>query len=370
MNMLSGLKVLEISGGLVDLGGRMLSEMGADVLSLVTDSSEQRPHSRVLAWSHGKQRVRMPDRKAFLSSGLLAEADVVLEDRSASQLDWLDDEASEQVKLIHVIARPFSATGPYRNRSATDLTLMAWSGLMTIVGDPDKPPLRLPGEQAYALTGIQCATAALMALHARRRSGVGQRVDVSGMQSTTLANYREAIMYEWTGHTGRRTGNRLIRGSSGVRQVWPCADGYVTWSMIDNPGMMRSVVKAMSECEEAGELANIDWNNILVADTPQETVDRWQTVFGRFFQSRTREELADLSLKHGWGLSVIKRPDEVRNDPHLTDRGLFVSILDESTGARVSLPGPIFLKDGQATRGERRYREAIPFGPDTHWSRS
>lgn len=367
MTQLAGLRVLEISGGLVDLGGRMLAEMGAEVISLETGMTANRPAARTLAWNHGKQRARMPVRAELEQSGLLREADILVEDRSASQADWLDELTAGDDRLIHVIARPFSPGGPYRERPATDLTLMAWSGLMTIVGEPDRPPLRLPGEQAYALTGIQVATAALLALHARRRTGQGQRVDVSGMQSTTLANYREAIMYEWTGRVGRRTGNRLVRGSSGVRQVWPCSDGHVTWSMIDNPNMMRSMVRVMREEGVAGELSDIDWDNILVADTAQYTVDRWQVIFGDFFRTRTREELGALSLDNGWGLSVIKRPEEVRDDPHLTERGLFVPIRHGGTDETVRLPGPFFLVNGQSEDRPRTFEPAVPFGPSVQW---
>lgn len=370
MTLLSGLRVLEISGGLVDLGGRLLSEMGAEVISLVTEADAERPAWRSLAWNHGKQRWRMPSRQELEQSELIADADILLEDRSTSGADWLDGIDRKHSRLIHVITRPFSGDGPYRERPATDLTLMAGSGLMTIVGDPDRPPLRLPGEQAFALTGIQAAIAALLGVHARRRTGAGQRIDVSALQATTLANYREAIMYEWTGRVGRRTGNQLVRGQSGVRQVWPCADGHVTWSMIDNPSMMRSIVTVMRDRGRAGELATIDWGDILVADTPQPTLDRWQAVFGDFFRSMRRDELGALSLEHGWGLSVIKRPEDVLADPHLAARGLFVPVTDEASGRTVRLPGPLFLCNGRGDTSARICRRPRDFDSTVRWEAS
>jgi crotonobetainyl-CoA:carnitine CoA-transferase CaiB-like acyl-CoA transferase len=221
---------------------------------------------------------------------------------------------------------------------------MALSGLPTVIGDPDRPPLRLPGEQAYALTGIQVATAALMGLHARRRTGQGQRIDVSATQSAALANYRGPVMSEWTGRVGRREGNRLVRGKSGVRQVWPCADGFVTWSMIDNPNMMRALVRVMEAEGAAGELSLIDWDAILVADTDQAVIDRWQQVVADFFAAHTREALGAWSLQHGWGLSPIARLEEVRDSDHLAARGLFVDVTDGQGTHR--LPGPLFHHGG------------------------
>ena len=365
MSMLSGLRVLEIAGGLVDLGGRMLAELGAEVLSIVPAGSE-RPHAETLAWHHGKTRIAADDIDPDALRRLVADADVLLDDRRRGDLG-LDTLAADSPGLIHVIARPFSADGPYAGRRATDLTLMALSGLMTIVGEPDRPPLKLPGEQAYALTGIQAATAALMGLRARRRTGRGQRIDLSALQSATLANYREAIMYEWTGRVGMRTGNKLVRGKSGVRQVWPCTDGFVTWSMIDNPSMMRSLVRAMAGEGAAGELTEIQWDSILVADEDEGTIERWQLVFGAFFASHTKAELAAWSLEHGWGLSVISDLEDVRQSDHLASRGLFVDVEDEETGTRVRLPGPLFRHGAGEDAPPRRLSRPIPIS-QAAWS--
>ncbi|ODT65989.1 MAG: carnitine dehydratase [Pelagibacterium sp. SCN 63-23] len=336
MSLLAGIKVFEIADGMTDFGGRMLAELGAEV-HVVLPEMEQ-PASRALAWHHGKVRVIADDVAAVRK--LAAEAHIVLDGQRNGDRFGLADALPRE--SIHVRVSPFSADGPYAGRPAADLTLFALSGLMHVTGDPDGPPQKFPGQQAYALTGIQAASAALMALYARRRTGMGQRADLSAFQSATLSNYREAVMYEWTGRIGRRQGNMLVRGKSGVRQIWPCKDGFVTWSMIDNPSMMRAVVAVMIEQDAAGELVDIDWGNILVADTPQETVERWQAVFARFFADHSREQLGAWSLQHGWGLSVIMAPDDVRNSEHLRARGLFVDVADEETGRRVRVPGPLF----------------------------
>lgn len=363
MSLLDGLRVLELSDGLVDLGGRMLAELGAEVVSI--EGEAERPHSRTLAWGHGKTRLSGASDAQILA--LAREADILLDGRRRGARPGLDAALGELAQLVHVVARP-ELSGGAGEAPVTDLTLMARSGLMHVTGDPDRPPLRFPGEQAYALTGIQVATAALMALHARRRIGAGQRVEVSAVQSTTLANYREAIMYEWTGRIGRRTGNRLVRGRSGVRQVWACADGHVTWSMIDNPGMMRAVVAVMTAEGAAGELAEVDWESILVADMPQEVIDRWEAIVAAFFARHPKDRLAQWSLEKGWGLSVIHDLDEVRESPHLAARGLFVTVEDRETGAEVRLPGPLFRHGAGAGAPPRVLTAPIPAAAFPGWS--
>jgi Predicted acyl-CoA transferases/carnitine dehydratase len=275
MSMLSGVRVLEIADGLTDFGGRMLAELGAEVAVVLAASPQEK--ARDLAWHHGKVRLFADDGAAIRK--LAGEVDIVLDGQRLGDRFALADAVSP--RAIYVRVAPFSAEGPYAGRPATDLTLFALSGLMHVTGEPQEPPLKFPGQQAYALTGIQAATVALMGLHARRKTGKGQAADLSALQSATLANYREAVMYEWTGRIGRRQGNMLVRGKSGVRQIWPCKDGYVTWSMIDNPSMMRAVVAVMTEQGETGEVASIEWDAILVADTPQETIEVWQAEFER-----------------------------------------------------------------------------------------
>ncbi|MFD1912178.1 CoA transferase [Halodurantibacterium flavum] len=336
MSFLDGIRVLEIADGLTDFGGRILSELGADV-TVVGPETAPAP-ARDIARHHGKTRLEGDDPEAVRR--LAAGADIILDGQRHGDRFQLGADLPET--CIHVKVASFSPDGPYAGLPATDLTLFAMSGLMHVTGEPDGPPLKFPGQQAYALTGIQAATVALMALYARRRTGKGQTADLSAFQSVTLANYREAVMYQWSGRVGRRQGNMLVRGKSGVRQIWPCKDGYVTWSMIDNPSMMRAVVDVMARQGAAGELADIDWDNILVADTPQETIDRWQSVFARFFADHPREQLGQWSLDHGWGLSVIMSPEDVRNSRHLAARGLFVDIRDEITGGVARLPGPLF----------------------------
>lgn len=336
MSMLAGIKVLEIADGFTDFGGRMLAELGADVAVVMPDAATEK--NREIAWHHGKTRLSADDADAVRA--LAAKADVILDGQRNGDRFGLAEAASESA--IHIRVTAFTAEGPYAGRPATDLTLFALSGLMHVTGEPDRPPLKFPGQQAYALTGIQAATAALLGLQARRRTGKGQRAELSAYQSVTLSNYREAIMYEWSGRIGRRRGNMLVRGKSGVRQIWPCKDGFVTWSMIDNPSMMRAVVGVMAEHGAAGELAEIDWNNTLVADTPQETIERWQKIVAAFFADHTRDELGNWSLEKGWGLSVILSPEDVRESEHLKARGLFATVTDEETGKTASVPGPLF----------------------------
>ena len=319
--MLAHLTIVDLTEGLGEFAGRMLAELGARVV---------RAEPGDAAWDHGKQTGDI--------EALLATADILFRNPGRDH----DALVAANPKLIDVVVAPFLPGGPNDGRPETDLTLMARSGLMTIIGDPDRAPLTLPGEQAYALAGIQAVIGALTALHARAASGKGQLVEVSAYQSAVLANYREPLTWQWTGRVGNRTGNLLIRGKSGVRQIWPCADGFVTWALVDNQPMMRGMVKVMGDA--AGPLATVDWDAILVADMPRETLIEWEAVVEAFFLKHTRAELGAMSQANGLGLSWIDTPADALASEHLAARGLWRDV------DGVKMPGKLWvssLEDGQ-----------------------
>jgi crotonobetainyl-CoA:carnitine CoA-transferase CaiB-like acyl-CoA transferase len=318
--MLNHLTIVDLTHGLGEIAGRMLSELGARVVR-PDDGGD-------VAWSHGKQVGDV--------DSLLATADILFRNPGRDH----DALIAANPALIDVVVAPFLPGGPNGDRPASDLTLMARSGLMTILGDPDRAPMTMPGEQAYALGGIQAVIGALTALHARAATGRGQLVEVSAYQSAVLANYREPLTWAWTGRVGNRTGNLLVRGKSGVRQVWQCADGWVTWALVDNPPMMRGMVKAMGDA--AGVLAAIDWDAILVADVPRETLIEWENVVEAFFARHSRAELGAMSTKAGLGLSWIETPEDALASEHLAARGLWRDV------DGVKLPGKLWTSSLEA----------------------
>lgn len=361
--MLSHLQVIEIADGLGAYSGRILASLGAKVIKIEPpggESSRQRGTGAKdrtldasldwLAWNANKT-LQTADLSSADGRGtvraLLQKADIVIQgggDLLAEVGLSYDVLADTNPALISVIVAPFAEDGRYGDAPATDLTLMALSGIMNMVGDPDRPPLKLPGEQAYALAGIQGAIAALMALNARAaRDGRGERVWVSAYQAAVLAGYRDPIVWEWTGRIGQRTGNRLVRGKSGVRQVWAAADGFVTWSIVDNPGMVKGMIALMAADGAAGPLADVDWDNTLVADAPQSQIEAWEAVVEPWFRTKPKAELARLSAERGLGLSQIDTPADALSNPHWAARGFWRMLDDAERNLHALVPGPLYL---------------------------
>jgi len=337
--MLRHIRVVDLTSDLGGYAGALLARLGADVAHIGRLPANLDPGEAEMG-IHGKRLLDVAlDDPALLA--LIAKADILFRGNEGLPATLAPEAlAALNPALIDVAILPFDADGANGERPATDLTLMARSGLMTIIGDPDRPPLTLPGRQAWALAGIQGAIAALTALNARAADGVGQVASVSAYRSAVLANYREPLMWDWAGRVGNRTGNLLVRGKSGVRQVWECGDGYVTWAFVDNQPMMRSVVARMAEDGMAGALAEVDWDAILVADTPRETLIGWEDLVVAWLATKTKAELTELSNRHGMGLSAISSVEEVLASRHLAARGLWQDA--GVAGRTVRVPGAMF----------------------------
>ncbi|GAA0298532.1 hypothetical protein GCM10009087_05430 [Sphingomonas oligophenolica] len=337
--MLQHLRVIDLTSDLGGYAGALLARLGADVVHIGRSPTTLDPGEIEMA-THGKRVLDMAlDDPALIA--LIADVDILFRGDERLPVALAPEAlAALNPALIDVAILPFDSDGPNADRPATDLTLMARSGLMTIIGDPDRPPLTLPGRQAWALAGIQGAIAALTALNARAADGLGQMASVSAYRSAVLANYREPLMWDWAGRVGNRTGNLLVRGKSGVRQVWECADGYVTWAFVDNQPMMRAVVARMAADGMAGALGEVDWDAILVADTPRETLIGWEELVLAWLATKTKAELTELSNRHGIGLSAISSVEDVLASEHLAARSLWQDA--DVAGKTVRVPGPIF----------------------------
>ena len=322
---LAHLRVVDLATPGGHMAMRLFAALGAHCARIAAPD----PHADTI-WYRGIERID-PDSGAVLS--LLDGADIVL--RGPGDGAGLRE---GRPRLIEVVLGAFMPAGAREARPAADLTLMARSGLMEIIGDPDRPPLTLPGEQAWALGGIQAVSGALVALHQRSSTGTGQTVEVSAFQSAVLANYREPLTWAWLNRIGSRTGNRLVRGKTGVTQVWRARDGFVTWSLVDNPPMMRAMVKVMGDA--AGRLAEVDWDNVLVADAPQDVIGGWEEEVAAFFAGKDRAELLALSAQLGLGLSPIDEIEDVLASDHLAARDLW----DVADGRR--LPGRLWVTKG------------------------
>ena len=125
---------------------------------------------------------------------------------------------------MHVAISPFGLTGPYADRPASDLTLMAAGGLLALAGEPDREPVRAWGEQTAVIAGVHATTAALIALHVLETEGRGQIVDLSVQEAVAHSIENAAQYVDLEGVVRRRAGAGPQEAGTGL---FRCADGWI-----------------------------------------------------------------------------------------------------------------------------------------------
>lgn len=340
---LTGVCVLELAQGTAGpYCGKVLAEFGAQVIKVEPLSGDYARRQGPFAHDHtglesslvflylntAKRSITLDTQSRsgrLVLRQLVAHADVLIADQNfpAELPLCLND------RLIHTLMRPFGQAGPDATRSATEITLEALGGVMGIVGHPDRPPLKLGGEQAQYLAGLNAAVATLLALEARQHTGQGQVVDISIQESLLAILGNIPILYTHLSTVARRIGSRHHR--SHPTAIFPCLDGFVgiaaqtpqQWEalclLVDQPELLIDprFTTGVQRAERADELDRLLWP---------------------WFQARGRQEvMQDCQARRipvGLSLTIAALVD----DPQYAATEFYQTIEHPSTGA-VLYPG-------------------------------
>jgi crotonobetainyl-CoA:carnitine CoA-transferase CaiB-like acyl-CoA transferase len=143
---------------------------------------------------------------------LIERADVLIENFKPGILSRLgfgyEAVSSRRPGLVYCSISGFGQTGPYRSRPGYDVVAQGESGLMDLTGYADGPPAKVGTSISDIITGMYAAQGILLALLARARTGKGQWVDVSLLDSTVSTLTYQASSYLMTGRVPSRMGTR------------------------------------------------------------------------------------------------------------------------------------------------------------------
>jgi formyl-CoA transferase len=353
---LDGIRVLELGNYMAGpYAGTLLADMGADVVKIESPaggdySRELGPFAPgspdgagFLRLDRNKRSVAL-DLKSDLGKrtfgALVARADVIIENLRAGTLDRLglgyDALAPAHPRLIYCSITGFGRTGPYRDRAGLDLILQAESGLMSVTGEPGRPPVKVGVPAVDLASALYGAFAIAAALIARERSGRGQLIDLSLLESGVSLAIWESGVYLTTGEVPGPLGS--AHRVTAPYQAFKTADGYIaigatsppTWTAfcrVSGLERLREDPKwsdATRRREHATELASI-----IEAVTVSKPTDEWM------------RSLSDAGVPCG----RINDLGTVFADPHLMERGLFVDLPHPVLGSVRAIGSPLHLSD-------------------------
>src|SRR5215471_10863816 len=222
---LAGIRVIELANFIAGpLAGTLLADMGADVIKIEPPKGDMgramppQTHSEsvsFVALNRNKRSLvldlKQPAAREILLK-LAAKSDVFLEAYRPGALEKIGlgaaDVKAVSPTIVYTSVSGFGQTGPYRRRAGVNLIIEAFSGALSVTGEPDKMPTR-PGLQTADVFGALFATYATLAgLVGAARQGEGRIADVSLVETSIAAAAWEAAEYLATGNVPKALGNK------------------------------------------------------------------------------------------------------------------------------------------------------------------
>lgn len=365
--MISDCRVLDLTDHRCWLCGKILAELGFEVIKaekpggdpgrsqgpFLDDDPGPERSLLWLAYNTSKKGITLDvgtadGREIFRK--LAATADVIVESFPPGYLDELgigyQELSGVNHRLILTSIASFGQSGPYREFKESHAVLMALSGLMSTIGDPDRPPVEVGFSLAYVQGSTQAASATMIAYHARQRTGQGQHVDVSLHHSIAYGQLGAIALWHLQGLIMRRAGQlreaRTLTGAN-PRYVWPCKDGFVSSSVGGGPVYVKSLqalIRWMKDEGMAGDfLKEFDWTGFDMVKITPDLLRQVEEPIGEFFLARTKAELFDGAVKRGVILFPVATPADIAEDEQLKARDFWVSLKHEELGASITYPG-------------------------------
>ena len=366
---LDGVRALEVGGELGSWCGKLLADMGADVIKVEPPEGDatrgyppfykDEPHrERSLYFWHynvNKRSVALDlgtaaGREAFLR--LAATADVVIDGGAPKRLDGLgigyDAVSRVAPQIVMAAISPFGQSAPYSEYASTDLTALAFGGPAWSCGYDDHtlPPVRGGGNQAYHTACHFAAIGILTALVHRQFTGEGQFIDVNMHAAQNVTT--EGGAYNWlvAGETVQRQTGRHASVAPTPDVQMLCGDGrYVNigfparteeqWfhllAWLDEQGLVGDLSGYLSPPSREA-LARRDPE---AARQMGEVMD----AVGRLCMRNSAYEIFKRAQDLGFQWGIVYSPEEALEDEHFRERGMQVEVEHGELGERFVYPG-------------------------------
>ncbi len=349
---LAGIKVIELANFIAGpLCGTLLADMGADVIKVEPpkgDMARATPPIRngesvsFVALNRNKRSLvldlKRPEAAEILLK-LAAQSDVLIEAYRPGALEKMGLGA-KQVKavnprMVYTSVSGFGQTGPYRRRAGVNLIIEAFSGMLSVTGEPGKMPMR-PGVQTADVFGALFATyATLAALVGAGRTGGGFAADVSLVETGIAASAWEAADYLETGRVPQPLGNR--HRLNAPYQLFACKDGRYLAIGTPNDQLFASLMTVLGLEQHIGDPRFVSYASRKANE------DALLALVEPAVCAREGRELEAALMAAGVPSACVNNFKEVFDDPHIVARGVVKDIEHPRLGRMRATRNPILL---------------------------
>ncbi|MCB1472237.1 MAG: CoA transferase [Rhodobiaceae bacterium] len=353
---LSGLRILDLSRILAGpFCTQFLGDLGADVIKIERpgegddtrrwgppflkgpDGTDTGESAYFQSANRNKRSVAVDistAKGAGIIRSLALQMDILIENFKVGGLRkyglGYDEIAAVKPDIVYCSISGFGQTGPYAPRPGYDYLAQGMGGIMSLTGEPDGQPMKVGVAIADVVCGLYAANAIQAALLERARSGKGQHIDLSLLDSQVSWLVNEGLNYLTSGKTPQRRGNQ--HPNIVPYQTFACADGHAIVA-VGNDAQYRRLCEVLGTAELATDPR--------FATNPQRSVNRGELIpllesaIARF----ARDDLLARLEAAGVPAGPVNTLDQVFDDPQVTSRGMRVAMPHPATGGEVELIG-------------------------------
>ena len=348
--MLSPYTVLDLTDEKGELASMVLGDLGADVIKVeppsgspsramgpfLDDAPEMERSLQYFAFNRNKRGISLDleaeaGRKTLFS--LVGKADFIVESARPGEMAGrgLGLEAMRQAnsRIVYVAITPFGQDGPHADFPASDLTLAAMGGPMSLQGHPDRPPVRLSLPQAWLHASVEAAVGALTAHALMLRTGQAQFVDVSAQTAMTWTMLQGMVAHAVQGRDFNRGGSIVQLGTINVQLVHECADGHVVVFPIG--GALAKMVEWWVRDGIVPEdwMTAEDWPmyhvKLLQQQPVAHTIEEVLDAVGAYVRDKTKNQLLEQGIADGVSIAPVNNMEDLTRFRHLQERGFWLT---------------------------------------------
>ncbi|WP_206741446.1 CaiB/BaiF CoA transferase family protein [Hyphomonas chukchiensis] len=296
---LSGIVVIEIGGSLAaPFAGQILGDLGAEVIKVERAQGDDArkwgpPYTAFPSANRNKKSVVLDLRKnsdrESLRRLVSERADVVLQNLRPGHLDeiGMGAEYFRDLKpgLVFCNLGAFGKDGPFARRPGYDPLMQAFAGIMSVVGEEGRPPVRVGPSIVDLGTGMWAVIGILCALMRKRETGVGATVDVSLLETAITWMMGYVSRYSATGEVAKPMGT----GQAGIApyQAYAASDGRYLIVAAGNDSLFQKLCGVLGQSQWATDARFVsngdrfanrqELNDLIATEIKKETMEHWLT---------------------------------------------------------------------------------------------
>jgi CoA:oxalate CoA-transferase len=349
---LAGIKVIELANFIAGpLCGTLLADMGADVIKVEPpkgDMARATPPIRdgesvsFVALNRNKRSLVLNLKQLEATEvlcKLAAQSDVLIEGYRPGALEKMGLGAKQikavNPRIIYTSVSGFGQTGPYRRRAGVNLIIEAFSGMLSVTGEPGKMPMR-PGVQTADVFGALFATYATLAgLVGAGRTGEGFNADVSLVETGIAAAAWEAADYLETNKVPQPLGNR--HRLNAPYQLFACKDGRYLAIGTPNDQLFANLMTVLGLQQHIGDPRFMSYASRKANE------DALLALVEPAVCAREGKELEDALLAASAPSACVNNFKDVFDDPHIVARGVVKEVEHPRLGRMRATRNPILL---------------------------